>query len=159
VDKAVEELSILLFEKKMTLATAESCTGGMLAAAMTARGGSSAVFDRGFITYSNISKCEMLGVDTQTIEKFGAVSGECAAEMASGALKNSQADIAVSITGIAGPSGGSEQKPVGLVYIGIGTLSHHAFVEECLFHGTRDEIRKQAAEMALSWLLEAARTI
>jgi nicotinamide-nucleotide amidase len=155
----VEELSILLVEKELTLTTAESCTGGMIAVAITDRAGSSNIFDRGFITYSNDAKKEQLGVPAEIIDTFGAVSRECAEAMALGALKNSTADICVSVTGIAGPSGGSENKPVGLVFIGIGTLSHHSFVKEYMFEGSRSEIRKQAATEALNLLLEAVRAI
>lgn len=155
----VEELSTLLLEKKLTLAAAESCTGGMLCAAITARAGSSAVFDRGFITYSNQSKQDQLGVPESVLTIHGAVSGECAAAMASGALKNSLADIALSITGIAGPTGGSAEKPIGLVYIGIATLSHHSFVEEVRLNGTRAEIREAACTEALNLLLKAVRAI
>jgi nicotinamide-nucleotide amidase len=100
----------------LTIATAESCTGGLVAAALTEIAGSSDVIDRGFVTYSNAAKEAMLGVPAAMLTHHGAVSGETAAAMAAGALKNSQADVAVAITGIAGPSGGSKQKPVGLVY-------------------------------------------
>lgn len=100
------------------VATAESCTGGMIAAAITDVAGSSAVLDRGFVTYSNEAKIEMLGVDGETIHQAGAVSGEVAGAMAEGALARSNADIAVSVTGIAGPGGGSDTKPVGLVWFG-----------------------------------------
>jgi nicotinamide-nucleotide amidase len=98
------------------IATAESCTGGLVAAALTEIAGSSAVVDCGFVTYSDAAKQEMLGVPAATLRRHGAVSAETAAAMAKGALKNSRADISVSVTGIAGPGGGSRQKPVGLVY-------------------------------------------
>ena len=155
----VNELAEILLSKKLLLATAESCTGGMIAAAITGRAGSSTIFDRGFITYSNASKQDLLGVPEDVIAQFGAVSAETAAAMATGALKNSQADITVSVTGIAGPSGGSDEKPVGLVYIGIATLSHHAFVEEMRFEGEREDIRAKAAAEALSLLIKAAEAI
>jgi nicotinamide-nucleotide amidase len=100
----------------LKIATAESCTGGLVAAALTDIAGSSAVVDRGFVTYSNEAKQQMLGVSAATLKRHGAVSAETVAAMARGALKNSQADLAVAITGIAGPGGGSKQKPVGLVY-------------------------------------------
>ncbi len=101
---------------RLQIATAESCTGGLVAAALTDIAGSSDVVDRGFITYSNEAKRQMLGVPTATLKRYGAVSAQTAAAMAKGALKNSQADLAVAITGIAGPGGGSEEKPVGLVH-------------------------------------------
>jgi nicotinamide-nucleotide amidase len=100
----------------LKIATAESCTGGLVAAALTEIAGSSAVVDCGFVTYSDAAKQKMLGVPAATLRRHGAVSAETAAAMAKGALQNSQADISVSITGIAGPGGGSKQKPVGLVY-------------------------------------------
>ena len=100
----------------LKIATAESCTGGLVAAALTDIAGSSDVVDRGFVTYSNEAKQAMLGVPAATLKRHGAVSAETAAAMAAGALKNSQADLAVAITGIAGPGGGSKEKPVGLVY-------------------------------------------
>jgi len=102
--------------RSLKAATAESCTGGLVAATLTEIAGSSDVVDCGFVTYSNAAKEGMLGVPTSTLRRYGAVSGETAAAMAEGALKNSQADVAVAITGIAGPGGGSKQKPVGLVY-------------------------------------------
>ena len=107
-------------ERGKMVSTAESCTGGMIAAALTDLPGSSAVFERGFVTYSNEAKCDMLGVSKATIDKFGAVSEQVASEMARGALENSKADIALSVTGIAGP-GGSEHKPEGRVSFGIAT--------------------------------------
>lgn len=103
------------------VATAESCTGGLIAGALTDVAGSSAVFERGFVTYSNEAKADMLDVPMALIEKHGAVSAEVAEAMASGALANSRAKAAVSVTGIAGPGGGSKEKPVGLVFMGIAT--------------------------------------
>jgi nicotinamide-nucleotide amidase len=103
--------------RNLMIATAESCTGGLASAALTAIAGSSDVFERGFVTYSNEAKQEMIGVPGEIIARFGAVSEECARAMAEGALRHSRADIAVSITGIAGPGGGTPQKPVGLVWI------------------------------------------
>ena len=104
---------------RQMIATAESCTGGLLAGLLTAVPGSSEVLERGFVTYSNAAKVEMLAVDGTTLERHGAVSAEVAAEMARGALARSRADLAVSITGIAGPGGGSEAKPVGLVHFAL----------------------------------------
>ncbi len=150
----VEELSLLLAQKNMRLVTAESCTGGMIAAAMTDRSGSSSIFDRGFITYSNQSKSDLLGVNVQTLEIFGAVSESTAKEMAEGALRHSQADIAVSVTGIAGPTGGTDEKPVGLVYIGIAIKDKSAHVTKNLFEGDRTTIRQATVEKALELLIE-----
>jgi nicotinamide-nucleotide amidase len=105
----------------LKLATAESCTGGLVAAALTAIAGSSDVVDRGFVTYSNEAKQAMLGVPAATLKRYGAVSAQTAAAMAAGALKNSPADVSVAITGIAGPSGGTKRKPVGLVHFAAAT--------------------------------------
>lgn len=138
------------------LATAESCTGGMIAAALTDIPGSSDVVERGFVTYSNASKCQMLGVRGDTLAAHGAVSEEVAAEMAEGALARSEADIAVSVTGVAGP-GGSEFKPEGRVCFGLAR--HGAAVETRLIDfgaAGRDQVRARSVETALDWILEAA---
>jgi nicotinamide-nucleotide amidase len=116
VDEAATLLD-LLRARKLKLATAESCTGGLIAAILTEVPGSSDVFERGFVTYSNEAKAEMLGVPAALIKEHGAVSEEVARAMAEGALRNSRADIAVSVTGVAGPDGGSAEKPVGLVHL------------------------------------------
>ncbi len=137
----------------MRLVTAESCTGGMIAATMTDRSGSSAVFERGYVTYANEAKIEELDVKSETIESHGAVSEQCAAEMAEGALKNSHADIAVSVTGIAGPNGGTKEKPVGLVYIGIAEHNRKTQVFKHNFDGDRKSIRQQTLEQALTHLI------
>ncbi len=140
----------------LTLATAESCTGGLVSALLTAIPGSSAVVERGFVTYSNAAKADMLGVPEATIQAHGAVSVETARAMAEGALAHSHADIAVSITGIAGPGGGSSDKPVGLVQFGLakrGTESRH--LERRYGPLDRAEIRRRAVEDALG-LLESA---
>jgi nicotinamide-nucleotide amidase len=140
---------------EMQIATAESCTGGLVAALITSVPGSSDVFDRAFITYSNAAKMQMLGVDAKKLEQFGAVSSEIASEMARGAIEHSDAGAAVSITGIAGPGGGSAEKPVGLVFIAVARRDDEgAFVEEFRFSELeRDAIRSQSARMALEMLL------
>ncbi len=142
----------------VTVATAESCTGGMIAAAITAIPGSSAVLDRGFVTYSNGAKTEMLGVPAALIEALGAVSEAVASRMAAGAKQRAGVDIAISVTGIAGPDGGSAEKPVGTVWFGLagrnGALS--SFHE--VFAGDRGAIRAAATEYALTLLLGAADT-
>lgn len=149
LDDLVEKLSRLLLEQNKTMACAESCTGGLIAALMTARPGSSAVFERGYVTYSNEAKIESLGVPSGLITKFGAVSDECAERMAQGALQQSHADIAVSVTGIAGPDGGTNEKPVGLVYIGIAAWGHDIAVHKHIFSGDRAHIRTHACSQAL----------
>jgi len=139
----------------VTIAAAESCTGGLVAAALTNCPGSSAVFDRGFVTYSNAAKVEMLGVSGATISSFGAVSREVAEEMSLGALRNSDATLAVSITGIAGP-GGSDHKPEGRVCFCIA-VSDQAPTSETVEFGPlgRSNVRKSAQEYALTLLYQA----
>lgn len=140
-----------LEKKNLKIATAESCTGGLLAALFTEIPGASKNFDRGFITYSNRAKNEMLGVKEITLKKLGAVSAETAEEMALGAIKNSQAEIAISITGIAGPDGGTKRKPVGLVYIGCA-FEKKIVVGEFHFSGDRKNIRKETLIAALKMI-------
>ena len=138
----------------LMVATAESCTGGMVAAALTDIAGSSAVVERGFVTYSNTAKQQMLGVRAETLEAHGAVSEEVAREMAEGALDHSQADVAVSITGIAGP-GGSEHKPEGRVCFGLARVGRVTQVETVEFGVLgRAEVRAQARDHALDLLLQ-----
>ena len=136
------------------LATAESCTGGMIASAMTERPGSSAVFERGFVTYSNDAKNELLDVPKDMLMKHGAVSSQVAIAMVKGAIAHSRAEIAVSVTGIAGPDGGTEKKPVGLVYIGFGDKAGVIEVAEHRFSGDRGSVRQQTAEAALKHLIK-----
>ena len=140
---------------RMTVATAESCTGGLIAAALTAIAGSSDVVDRGFVTYSNAAKTEMLGVDPGLIAQFGAVSGPVAAAMASGALQRAPVDIAVSVTGVAGPGGGTPDKPVGTVWFGLavrgrpGLTEQRGMTERLMFPGDRTEVRHATVLHAL----------
>ncbi len=136
------------------LATAESCTGGGVAYAVTAVAGSSAWFDRGFVTYSNDAKREMLGVPNGILAQFGAVSEETAREMAAGAIERSQAHVALSVTGVAGPAGGTAAKPVGMVCFGwarrdgdVGTAVRH-------LEGDRDSVRRQSVMIALAGVIE-----
>lgn len=138
----------------LVLATAESCTGGWVAELVTDTAGSSGWFDRGFITYSNQAKADMLGVRTDTLVQFGAVSEETACEMAVGAIENSSADWAISITGIAGPGGGSSLKPVGTVCFGWCRRGGTPGSETRLFSGERRSIRQQAVVHALEGLLQ-----
>jgi nicotinamide-nucleotide amidase len=136
------------------IATAESCTGGGIAQMITEIAGSSAWFDRSFVTYSNNSKVEMLGVNQSTLEKFGAVSAETALEMVQGALLYSQAECAIAVTGIAGPDGGSVEKPVGTVFIARCYRHETATVIRKQFIGNRHQIRTQTIKTALEWLLD-----
>ena len=143
--------------KKLMVATAESCTGGLVAGALTDIAGSSAVVDRGFVTYTNEAKHQMLGVPSDTLNKFGAVSRETAEAMARGALGHANADIVVAITGIAGPGGGSADKPVGLVHFAAasrgGRLIHH---EQRFGDIGRAEVRRRSVMEALAMLTELA---
>jgi nicotinamide-nucleotide amidase len=138
------------------VATAESCTGGLVAAVLTAIADASDVVERGFVTYSNKAKGELLGVPPETIAEHGAVSAETAAAMARGAITRAGVDLAVSVTGIAGPGGGTAHKPVGLVYIGIARKDGAAQVERRVFPGDRSGVRHAAVRLALELLLEAA---
>ncbi|HJU17056.1 MAG TPA: CinA family protein [Stellaceae bacterium] len=139
------------------VATAESCTGGLVAAALTAIAGSSDVVERGLVTYSNKAKTELLGVPPATLAAHGAVSAETAAAMAEGALARTPVALAVSITGFAGPGGGSAGKPVGLVYLGLARNGAPCRSERRIFPGDRTQIRRAALVRALEWLDEAAR--
>ncbi len=152
--KYIKEVSTALHNKKLKLTTAESCTGGWLAKVITDISGSSEIFDRGFVTYSNKAKQEMLGVSIQTLDKYGAVSEEVVAEMAVGALKNSVANISVSISGIAGPTGGTPEKPVGTVCFAWMLTNSSPLTETVLFSGDRMEIRQQAVKYALQGILK-----
>lgn len=137
------------------MATAESCTGGLIAAACTALAGSSDWFDRGFVTYSNDAKTELLGVDAELIQRVGAVSEEVARAMVAGALARSKAGIAVAVTGIAGPSGAVPGKPVGTVWVAWGT-SAGVQAERLQLAGDRDAVRDATVHFALRRLLETA---
>jgi nicotinamide-nucleotide amidase len=142
------------------VATAESCTGGLVAAALTEIAGSSDVVDRGFVTYSNEAKAEMLGVPLSTLKRYGAVSAQTAKAMAAGALKNSHADLAVSITGIAGPGGGTKQKPVGLVHFAAVRRDGRSVVRKKLFGPVgRSRVRQLSVVEALKMLETLARNV
>jgi nicotinamide-nucleotide amidase len=149
--KLAQELGHILQAKGLTIAIAESCTGGGICQLLTEIAGSSQWFERGFITYSNNSKVQMLGVKTQTIELYGAVSQQTAIEMAEGALKNSEADYVVSVTGIAGPEGGTLEKPVGTVFIALQNKTEMICYQK-YFSGTRHEIRQKTIKFSLESL-------
>jgi nicotinamide-nucleotide amidase len=154
INDLVEQLGKVLCEKEMKIATAESCTGGGIAQALTEISGSSAWFDRGFVTYSNIAKVELLQVKPLTLDKFGSVSKEVAVEMVEGALAKSNAGIALSVTGIAGPRGGSLEKPVGTVYIAWKTKGQSTTCRKYSFIGDRARVRQESIETALIVSLE-----
>jgi nicotinamide-nucleotide amidase len=142
-------------ERGLRIATAESCTGGLIAAALTSVAGSSDVVDRGFVTYSNEAKTDLLGVPADLIATEGAVSELVARRMAEGALARSLADLAVSTTGIAGPGGGSAEKPVGLVWFGVARRGAGTLTQRHIFPGSREDVRRASVVEALSLLREA----
>lgn len=143
--------------KKLTLATAESCTGGLVAATISEIAGSSLVLDRGFVTYSNAAKQQMLGVTPATIDVYGAVSGECAEEMAKGALAHASVDLAISITGIAGPAGAAPGKPIGLVFFCAASRSGRVIAQDRKYGDIgRANVRHQSVLQALAMLQELA---
>ena len=154
MERLLDQLAAALLARQQTLATAESCTGGLVGAALTALPGSSAWYRGGVVAYANDLKIRLLGVPAETLAAHGAVSLETARAMAQGARAAAAADFAVSITGIAGPAGGTPEKPVGLVFVGVAaphgtaTFKHH-------FSGSRADIRQAATEAALRHLLEA----
>lgn len=145
-----EELKV----RNLWLASAESCTGGWVGEAVTSVSGSSAWYDRGFITYTNQAKQDMLGVSAETLAAFGAVSEATVKEMAFGALKHSRAQVTVAISGIAGPTGGTPEKPVGLVWFAWAFQDGRVEVERLIFSGDRQAVRRQAVEHALKGLLK-----
>lgn len=143
----------LLLKKRWMLCSAESCTGGLIAAACTDLSGSSRWFDRGFVTYSNVAKTEQLGVAPALIAQFGAVSEPVVRAMVAGALTHAKAQVAVAVTGIAGPSGGSDEKPVGTVWFGFA-MEEQIHSEKCQFTGDRADIRSAAVQHAITRLAE-----
>ena len=153
VDEMVAALAEALLQRGEWLAVAESCTGGWLAQTLTARAGSSAWFDRGFVTYSNAAKQQMLGVPADTLAAQGAVSEATARAMADGVLAHSAADWSVAITGIAGPAGGSPEKPVGMVCFAWAAREKGCEVQTCHFAGDREAVRRQSVAQALAGLL------
>ena len=146
-----EEVVELLARKHLTVTTAESCTGGLIAGTLINAAGASDVLNEGYVTYSNEAKERLVHVSHETLERYGAVSAQTAQEMAEGAARAAGADAAVSATGIAGPGGGSVEKPVGLVYIGC-CLNGRTVVKECRFNGSRMENRLRTVETALTML-------
>lgn len=146
-------LGEMLKKLEWKLVTAESCTGGGLAYYVTHVPGSSAWFERGFVTYSNLAKEECLNIDSHLLTTFGAVSAETARAMAEGALQNSQAQVSISITGIAGPDGGSIEKPVGTVWIALASINKTTHAITKIFSGERAQIREQTIEWAFTELM------
>ncbi len=156
IEGLARDLGVALKSRGLSAATAESCTGGWVAMAITGVAGSSEWFDRGFVTYSNAAKQEQISVPAATIDAYGAVSAETATAMAQGALRHSRAAIAVAITGVAGPTGGSEQKPVGTVWFGFAARDDRHLARHRRFSGDRTAVRAQAVRYALEGLLGLA---
>ncbi len=148
----VDRLAVVLLQKDLKLATAESCTGGLIAAACTDLAGSSNWFERGFVTYSNEAKTELLGVEERLLRRAGAVCEGTARAMVTGALAHSHAQVAVAVTGVAGPTGGSPAKPVGTVWFGFA-VPGQVLTEKCQFDGDRAAVRAATVRHALTRLL------
>lgn len=147
-EKLLDKVSSLLKKQKLTIATAESCTGGLIAHVLTNVSGSSNYFDRGIISYSNIAKIKLLDVPEELLKKYGAVSEQVAKAMTEGVRIKSNVDIGIATTGIAGPTGGTPEKPVGLVYIAI-SISNNTFVKKYKFTGDRLQNKEQTCNEAL----------
>ena len=150
LERQAADLLQMLRDRRLHLSTAESCTGGLIAATLTAVAGSSDVVDRGFVTYSNEAKIEMLGVPANLIDTHGAVSEEIARAMAEGALKASRSEIAVAVTGIAGPGGATATKPVGLVHLAVARRDMALRHERQVFPGDRGDVRRATVERAFA---------
>lgn len=150
----LRKLSVLALEQNIVIATAESCTGGMIAGAITDLAGSSQWFDRGFVTYSNNAKQDLLGVTGETLAGPGAVSAATVAQMAQGALARSDANLTVSVSGVAGPDGGTEAKPVGTVWIAWASDSYGHYTRHFLFDGNRAAVREQTVTEAIRGLVK-----
>ena len=155
ITELANQLGKHLKDQNIMICTAESCTGGGIAQAITEIPGSSAWFDRGFVTYSNTAKIEMLNVKQHTLDVYGAISREVAKEMVEGALVNSDAGLAISVTGIAGPDGGTTEKPVGMVYIAWKVKGGYADYLMKMFLGNRIQIREQIIRSALTLGIDA----
>jgi nicotinamide-nucleotide amidase len=162
LEVAARALGDMLKQRGLMLATAESCTGGLISAAITAVAGSSDWFERGFVTYSNQAKHDLLGVPMEVIVTHGAVSEDVARAMVAGAIAQSRAQVALSVTGIAGPSGGSQDKPVGLVWHGFAAQAGNALRIEAIrqqYRGNRAQVREQAASFAIEHMGSALRSL
>ncbi|MBQ0753671.1 MAG: CinA family protein [Gammaproteobacteria bacterium] len=149
-----EQAAIAIKRQRILLVTAESCTGGAIAAMLTEIPGSSSWFDRGFVSYSNASKQDLLGVSAQTLERFGAVSEEVVREMAQGAITGSNGHLSIAVSGVAGPDGGTADKPVGLVWIAWGQKRGYVEAQQFQFSGDRQAVRAAAVGAALTGLIE-----
>lgn len=153
--RLAEDVITTYAKRGLRLATAESCTGGLIAGCLTAVAGASDIFNHGYVTYANEAKTGLLGVPQDQIDQNGAVSEPVSRAMAEGALGDDDADVAVSVTGIAGPGGGSAEKPVGLVHISVARIGAQTLHERHIFAGDRTQVRLQSVEAALQLLLKA----
>ncbi len=153
INNLVEKIILKLTEQKQTVSFAESCTGGRIAAEFTAISGASAILEGSCVTYSNEIKHLWLGVETEVLEQYGAVSSQCVSQMLEGIQKFARSDYAIAVSGIAGPTGGSELKPVGTVYIGLKTPSSQE-IFHCNFSGPREAVQEQSTEFAIEKLGE-----
>lgn len=156
IEQLTRQLAAQLSQNGRKICTAESCTGGLIAKTFTDLAGSSDWFDRGFVTYSNQAKIDMLGVQASTLKKYGAVSKQVAMEMVTGALKFSEAHVSIAVTGIAGPGGGSDNKPVGTVWFGFA-VGDHVVTEKKIFAGDRQQIRESSLYYTLNRLNDLVR--
>lgn len=155
IDTLVEQIATICLARSLKIVTAESCTGGGVAYALTSVPGSSKWFERGFVTYSNDAKIEMLGVNKNTIDSFGAVSEQVAMEMAEGAIKNSHGNVSIAITGIAGPAGGTAEKPVGTCWFSFASSHFPTIAEQHLFaRQDRQTVRSNAVLVSLTTLVQ-----
>jgi nicotinamide-nucleotide amidase len=154
MDELAAQVGLALKSHGLMLATAESCTGGGVAEAVTGIAGSSAWFERGFVTYSNLSKQEMLGVAEATLIQYGAVSEAVVREMVSGSLRHSRAQVALSVSGIAGPDGGTPDKPVGTVWFAWGIAGEIIQTQRCLIAGDRVQVRQHSVRIALQGVID-----
>lgn len=152
-EQLTRKLAAQLSQNQLRICTAESCTGGLIAKTFTDLAGSSDWFERGFVTYSNEAKMEMLGVSADTLNQYGAVSQQTVSEMVTGALQHSRAQVAVAVTGIAGPGGGNAEKPVGSVWFGFAWAGQ-VICQKQLFDGDREQVRQQSLVYALTRLVE-----
>ena len=157
-NQLVTQLAELVQEKRLKVCTAESCTGGLIAKSLTDLAGSSDWFERGFVTYSNQSKCEMIEVPESVIIEYGAVSEPVANAMARGALRNSAADVSIAVTGVAGPAGGTEEKPVGTVWIAVAS-EKQLVAKKYWFDGDREAIRIETMQTAIEMLLQLLESV
>ena len=154
VDLLLEKIAFLLIERHWRMVTAESCTGGWIAKCCTDLAGSSAWFERGYVTYSNAAKMDSLGVDAGVLQESGAVSREVALQMAEGARRCTGVDIAVAVTGVAGPDGGTPEKPVGTVWFAWSCSGQAPDAELAHFKGDRDEVRRQSVAHAVQGVID-----